>query len=313
MNRREALGAIAAAGVAGNAAAAAPKQGPLKVSVFSKHLQWAEWEEMAAVAKQVGFDGIDLTVRAGGHVEPARVQADLPKVASIVRKAGLELPMITAGIVDAESPHAEAILETAAGLGIPHYRWGGFRFEAKGPLPAQLEALQPKVAKLEALNRKYKIGAMYHTHSGPNQVGAAFWDLWLLLKDHDPSLVGVNFDVGHATIEGGLGDWVTSFRLLAPFTRGTAVKDFRWEKDPQGRWKVRWCPIGEGMVDFPRYFNMLKESGFQGPLQIHYEYDEMGGADAGKRQLTITRQEVIGLLGKDLAEVRRHLAGAGLA
>jgi hypothetical protein len=60
---------------------------------FSKHLQWLGWEQMAETAAELGFDGIDLTVREGGHVLPERVKEDLPKVAAIVRKAGLDIPM----------------------------------------------------------------------------------------------------------------------------------------------------------------------------------------------------------------------------
>ena len=90
---------------------------------------------MAATAEELGFDGIDLTVREGGHVEPERVQEDLPKVAKIVRAAGLEIPMITAGIVDADSPHAEAIIRTASEAGIPRYRWGWFSWSDNKKVP----------------------------------------------------------------------------------------------------------------------------------------------------------------------------------
>ena len=98
--------------------------GRLPIVYFSKHLQWLNWEQMAATAKELGFDGLDVTVRQGGHVEPARVQQDLPKVAKIVRQAGLDIPMITAGIVDANSPDAEAIIRSASEAGITRYRWG---------------------------------------------------------------------------------------------------------------------------------------------------------------------------------------------
>ena len=52
--------------LAAMAAVAAPAQtGGLKLSIFSKHLQWAEWPEMAEVAKEIGFDAVDLTVHGG--------------------------------------------------------------------------------------------------------------------------------------------------------------------------------------------------------------------------------------------------------
>ena len=83
-----ALGATALIGVRTEPAVAAPAT-PLKISVFSKHFQWTNCREMAAIAKEVGFDGIDLTVREGGHVLPERVEADLPKEPTRSVKLGL--------------------------------------------------------------------------------------------------------------------------------------------------------------------------------------------------------------------------------
>lgn len=283
---------------------------PWKVSIFSKHLQWAEWKEMAAVAKEIGFDAIDLTLRKGGHVEPERVTEDLPKVTSIVRAAGLELSMVTTAISSAQSPHAETILHTAARLGIGYYRWGGLRYADDRPLPAQLDELRPKVAELAALSRQYGICGMYHTHSGIGEVGASMWDLWLLLKDADPRFLGFNYDIGHATVEGGYGGWIHSARLAAPLMRGVALKDFVWATNARGEWRPQWCPIGGGMVDFRRFFGMLRQQGFSGPIQLHYEYPALGGADDGRRTLTIAKKAVIDLLRRDLLRVREFMRPA---
>ena len=51
----------------------------LNISVFSKHLQFLDYQDMANMAAQIGFDGVDLTVRPKGHVLPERVNQDLPK------------------------------------------------------------------------------------------------------------------------------------------------------------------------------------------------------------------------------------------
>src|SRR3954466_4703957 len=93
---------------------AAAATGKLKVAIFSKHLQFVQGEELAKTAAEIGFDGIDITVRKGGHVAPERVQQDLPGLVSIIRKHGLEVPMITTDIVDADTPHAEEILKAMA-------------------------------------------------------------------------------------------------------------------------------------------------------------------------------------------------------
>jgi L-ribulose-5-phosphate 3-epimerase len=153
---------------------------------------------------------------------------------------------------------------------------------------------------------------MYHTHSGPGRVGASMWDLYLLLKDISPEELAVNFDIGHATIEGGYGGWMHSARLLLPSTRGVAVKDFRWRRNPDGQWAPGWCPLGEGMVDFKRFFAMLRTSGFQGPLQIHMEYPELGGAATGKSEAGLAKEAMLQFMKTDIERLRQLLADSGI-
>jgi sugar phosphate isomerase/epimerase len=325
LSRRNFLSSVAGAGalaglpsLASTAGAGSPPARRLPIVYFSKHLQWLDWEPMAATAADLGFDGIDLTVREGGHVEPARVREDLPKVAKIIRQAGLELPMITAGIVDADSPHAEEIIRAASEAGISRYRWGWFAWSDNRKLPDlsnrhaaipssssllvnvpdRLAELKKRVGALAELNERFKVCAMYHNHSGP-LVGASVWDLWVLLKDFDPRWVSSNFDVAHAVVEGGLGGWVNSTRLMAPFMRGVAIKDFKWGQNAKGDWEPMWCPLGEGMVNFPAFFAMIKEANFSGPVQLHTEYP-LGGVENGNKTLTMDKEKVLASIRKDL-------------
>lgn len=274
--------------------------GKLKVAIFSKHLQFVQGDELASMAAAIGFDAIDITVRKGGHVEPERVRQELPGLVAIIRKHGLEVPMITTDIVDTATPFTEDILRTMQELGIRDYRWGGYKYAGNAPIIAQLEAMRPRVAKLAGLNARYEACAMYHTHSGVDLVGASFWDLHTLLAGIDPKAAGVNFDIGHATVEGGLGGWINNFRVTSDHLRGIAVKDFLWGKDAKGSWQPQWKPLGQGMVRFPEFFRMVAASGFDGPLQIHFEY-EMGDPAATKVAMK-----------RDLATLRGYLAQAGL-
>jgi len=284
------------------------------ICAFSKHFQWTSGiAEMAEVMVSLGYEGVDLTVRPGGHVEPNRVQEDLPKAAEIIRKAGLKLPMVTTRFIDASSPEVETVVKTCAALGIRLYRCDTFTYDAKRPLPVQLEEFRGRVKELAALNRRYGVCAIYHTHSGPGRVGASMWDLYLLLKDVDPDAVAVNFDIGHATVEGGYGGWIHSTRLLLPISRGVAVKDFLWRKNEKGVWTPWWRPLGEGMVNFRQFFAMLKQSGFAGPLQVHMEYPELGGAARGDRTIQIPREKVLELMRRDMETLKGWLKEAGLA
>ncbi|MEZ5351642.1 MAG: sugar phosphate isomerase/epimerase family protein [Bryobacteraceae bacterium] len=293
-------------------AAAIPER-RLPICAFSKHFQWTSIGEAAQLAASIGYDGLDITLRAGGHVLPERVADDLPKAVEAAHKAGISVPMVTAGIVDISSPHAETMIRTMAKLGIRRYRWGGFRYDASKPVPAQIAEYKSRSRELAALNAQHGVCAMYHTHSGVGQFGSSIWDLWETLRDLDTRHVGVNLDCGHATVEGGLGGWINSTRLTMPMTRGIALKDFRWEKDAKGGWKPRWCALGEGMVDFPKFLGLVKQGGFEGPLQLHMEYEELGAAHSGKNKLDIPRDEFVRLCKTDLLKLRGWLSEAGLA
>jgi sugar phosphate isomerase/epimerase len=299
-------------GLAALRLAATPASRNLKVAIFSKHLQFLEGAELARPVAEMGFDGIDITVRAGGHVEPSRAAEDLPPLVSLIRQHKLEVPMVTTDIVDAASPNARTVLRTLASLGIRYYRWGGFKYRDDQPLSSQFEDFHRRSAQLAALNAEYKVCAMYHTHSGVDLVGAPVWDIFLILKDLDPHAVGINYDIGHATVEGGLGGWMDSFRLAEPYIRGIACKDFTWQKDPSGNWNPAWLPLGQGMVRFPTFFSLLAKTAFDGPVQLHFEYP-LGGADAGNRQITIERQQVLSAMRRDLRQLRVYLSDANLS
>jgi sugar phosphate isomerase/epimerase len=301
---RRTLLAASAALIAGRALGAEEKRSAskLKIAIFSKHLRFLEGEELAKGAAEIGFDGIDLAVRKGGHIEPDRVKQDLPKLAGIIREHGLEVPMITTDIVDIESPCTEDILRTMDQLGIRNYRWGGFKYNNDRPLAKQIDDFKPRVEKLAGLNARYRACAMYHTHSGIGLVGSSIWDLHEILTGFDPNAVGMNYDIGHATIEGGSGGWMNSLRIAGPYLRGVAVKDFVWAKDSKGSWKAQWVPLGEGMVRFSQFLPMLAQARFSGPLQMHFEYPLDGGRD-----------ETFATMKRDLRQLRTWLIAAGLA
>jgi sugar phosphate isomerase/epimerase len=161
------------------------------------------------------------------------------------------------------------------------------------------------------MNEKYKVCAMYHNHSG-YMVGAPVWDLWMLLKDFNPYAVGSNFDIGHATVEGGFGGWIENTRLMAlRYMRGTAIKDFKWGKNAKGGWEPQWCPLGEGMVNFGVYFAMLKQANFSGPVQLHYEYP-LGGVDTGQKTLTLPKATILSAFRRDLSRLKGWMKEAQL-
>lgn len=270
VTRREfmAAAALASAAALAQQARGADRTGP-PVCVFSKHLHFIkDYGRLAKTAKELGVDGLDLTVRSGGHVEPARVAEDLPKCVEAVRGEGLDVFMITTDLNKEDDRDAAPILEAASKLQIKYARVGKQQYSKDGDIAQELAAFTKDLRGLAALFERYNMIAGYHNHSGGNNVGAPMWDIYEMVRGVNSSAFGSNFDVGHATVEGGYGAWRINARLLAPYVKMASAKDFVWDNG-----KVKWVPLGQGQVNVPEFFAIFRAAGFAGPVSIHVEYE----------------------------------------
>ncbi len=270
--------------------------GPDPICVFTKCLQFLDYPELGETLAAVGFSGADLSVRDGGHVLPENVKTDLPRAVKALRKAGVSVPMMVTGITGPEDPYAETVLGTAADLGVGYYRMGYMSYDQAKSVPENLTMHKKTFEKLEKINRKYGIVGCYQNHSGV-RVGGPVWDLHWLLDGLDPEYIGVQYDIRHAVAEGGLA-WPLGMKLLAPWIRTTAIKDFIW-KEVDGKWKIYNVPLGEGMIDYDAYLEEYSDLGISGPVTIHYEY-ELGGAEKGSRNPTMSLEEISEFMSTDL-------------
>jgi sugar phosphate isomerase/epimerase len=309
MDRRKFLQATGAGIVAGaispgllaETTAGSPGKQPA-LHLFSKHLQFLDYPGMARAAAAMGLDGLDLSVRPGGHVEPDRFANDLPKAIGAITDAGLGCEMMTTGITGADVRRDYDLLALARELGVKFYRLGFLRYDEGTDLMVSVERYRERLAALAEWNREIGITGLVQNHSGAERFGAAVWDAWLVLKDMDPDAMGMQFDVRHAVTDGGRM-WPTSFRLVKSHIRAPIFKDFKWGR-VNGEWELINTPFGQGMVDFKRYFGMLKEAGIQGPFSLHCEYDSLGGANKGRRELTIPEKEVFAAIRRDIEAIR---------
>lgn len=283
---------------------AAMEQVRPEVHLFSKHLQWLGYDEMAQTAAEIGFDGVDLTVRPGGHVLPERVAEDLPRAIRAVREAGLVADRMTTAIVDPDDPLVDRILGVAADQGIRINRLGWLKYDQDRSLPPQIEAHRSRMERLADLHERHGLHGAYQNHAG-TEVGSPVWDAWLMVRDLDPRWLGIRYDVRHAVAEGSRS-WELGLQLVAPHVRSLDIKDFRWIEESHGVWSVESVPLGQGAVPFDRYFNLLRQWHVNGGMTLHYEYP-LGGADKGKAQLSIPANQVIAALRRDLDWLRRRL------
>lgn len=258
---------------------------------FEKPLQFLSFDDVAAVMADAGYNGIEAAVRDKGHVLPERVEEDLPKMHEALKKRGLEITILTSSIDSIKSPHAEKVLRTAAKLGIKRYRMLWYRYDLRRPIQEQLNELRPKIAELVALNRELGLTALYQNHSGADMVGAPLWDIYGLIKDFNPQQIALAYDIRHATVEGGLS-WPIQFNLVKSHIGAVCIKDFVWENR-----KVKNVPLGEGVVD-RKFFALLKETTFTGPVSVHVEYlersrDQKQIGEAFRKDLVTTKEWLV--------------------
>ncbi|MFN0110400.1 MAG: sugar phosphate isomerase/epimerase family protein [Blastocatellia bacterium] len=251
--------------------------------LFSKHLPSMNWQQLAQAVKKLGFGGVDLTVRPGGHVLPELVAEDLPQAVAAIKAEGVTVPMITTGLTSAKDPTVKPILNSAAKLGIPFFKPGYYKYQLKD-VRRELEKFGADFTGLIEVGKQAGIQCGFHNHEG--NIGAPLWDVATVIDRLDTKWAGYYFDVRHAVVEGGAAGWKIAFNLIAPRLKMIAVKDFYWEKSAKG-WRIVNCPLGEGMVNWKQYFKLLREANFHGPVSLHLEYDVPGTTAAAKEENTI--------------------------
>jgi sugar phosphate isomerase/epimerase len=279
-----------------------------EICIFSKHLQFLDYDEMAETAAEIGFDGVDLTVRPDGHVLPENVERDLPKAINAVEKAGLKVPMITTAITDPNEWESHKILGTAANKGVKVYRMGYIKYDFKKGIVKTLNDLKGLIDKLVKSNEFFNIVGNYQNHDGI-EIGAVIWDLWTLFKDHNTTWIGSQYDIRHNTVEGGKS-WPVDLRLISPYIHSLVFKDFKWGI-VNGKWQVINTPIGEGMVDFPAFLKIVRDLGIGGPVSMHYEYP-LTDKPLEEMDPQIAKQQVMKAMKRDLIVMNKYLKEAGL-
>jgi L-ribulose-5-phosphate 3-epimerase len=241
------------------------------ICAFSKLFQFLDYNQLSEVFARSGLDGIDLTVRPGGHVEPEKVKIDLPKAVAAARKNGLEVYMMTTAITDADNKLNEEVLKTAFDLGVRYYRSGYLSYDYTKPIPENLDNARKILEKLATLNQKIGIYGAYQNHHSIPNIGNAVWDLWYILKDIDPVWMSCQYDIWHAVVE-GFSSWSDGLRLLSPYIKTRCIKDFSWV-DHKGKMEPEAVPLGKGQIDFDAYFKLLKELKLKSDTTLHIEYD----------------------------------------
>lgn len=278
--RRSFIGAVVASGVGTAfrnswARETTSQNSRPRVCVYSEQFQSLSIPEFCQVLRQMGVDGLDLTVRPGGHIQPQNVTDELTEAASVARDHGLEIMMLTTGIT-APDQNAEEILAACERLGINRIKLGYYPAGEFGTLSRQLDAIRSKLDAVVNLATKYNVRPCVHVHSGATIPSNGIM-LYYLIREIPPDRIGAYLDSHHMTITGGAGDWQQAIDLLTPWVSLVALKNFQWERldrdeTGQQKWRTNYCRLEDGIAPIPEFVGTVHKSGYRGFYTLHTEY-----------------------------------------
>jgi sugar phosphate isomerase/epimerase len=259
LGRRQFLAGALAAGQARAQArsgdTAPPRATPL-VCLYSQALIEIDYIELPQIVRGLGFEGCNLTVKPGGHVNPGAADVSLMPALEAMSGVDLEVPIITTALTSMADPTAGEVLGLAGVIGVPFFRPGPWRFEAPSP------ALQRAIAGLAAVGRSSKM-AMGIPNTGA-AAGATVATVSRIVRPLDPRWVGFDFDPSSAAAEGGLDAVAAAFAMALPRLKMVTARDCRKDATP--------CPLGEGVVDWQHFFGLLAGAKFTGPITLQIEH-----------------------------------------
>jgi L-ribulose-5-phosphate 3-epimerase len=260
------------------------------VCLYSRALLEIGQVDLPMVIGGLGFDGVDLSVEPGGHVPPEKAGNYLMPALEGFTGNGLDVPMITTALTALEDKDAENVLGLASFIKVPFFRPGRWKFSGSAAIEMQLPLVQRQIAGLAQLARatNMQMGIQNYVEGAE---GAAVPDIARLLRPFDPHTVGYCFDAGFATAQGGDAGFAPALELALPRLKMAAVRDFKWDGEGGAR-KMVQCPLGEGVVEWPKFFAALAKARFTGPVSLQVEYQPKSKTAAIKKDLAFLRQQI---------------------
>jgi sugar phosphate isomerase/epimerase len=271
----------------------------MQTILFTKMFRGRGIEDFSDMTVEIGFDGIDLLIRAGHQLEPGAPE----KITTAVRTIeghGLKVPMATTDQTSPGDISVERVFGHCAEAGIKLIRLGYWKYDPRqrrDPLVARARA---DLEGLERLAERTGVRLAIQLHGGTiHGSGAQTADL---LEGRNPALIGAYPDPGNQVVQDGREDWRFTFDILEPWLCCVGVKNGGWYPgglltNGQRHWISDWCGLDEGMVPWDEILAHLVSSGYHGPLSFHSHYD-------------VPLEQALDKTRADLRHIRRLIAAA---
>jgi len=283
----------------------------MNIILNSKFFSDLEPSELGKTIQAYGYDGVDLCVRPGHPVNLDNVDRALPEAIDVFKDQDLVCPLATAPVDlnDPSSPEARRLYAACEVAGVEFIKIGYWYHREPQDYWQVLADARTGLQGFVELSKSHGVKTLYHTHSG-RCVGSNCAGLMHLLDDFDPAHVGAYVDFGHLALDGE--DIAMGLSMVQSYLAAIGVKDGYHAPSPESvpPYRPQFAALGEGSVDWNRSLRILVETGFDGPLAVHteYQFDEtiirqVGYADTKPLGLEEVAQKDLVFLRNILSEI----------
>jgi len=259
------------------------------ISVHSEQFPKIGYDELGGILHTLGFDGCVISVGPTGHVTAAHADLDLMRFVEATTGSGVDVPALATTFTSPANPTVQLAFAVGNEMGIPIFRPGEWRYGDAADLEKRTAEVQREVLGFASLGNQTKMAIALHNGAG-DAFGASLWDIQMTIRGVNQRVIGYDFDIGYATAHGGVAGADAALRMALPRLKMATARDCFWSKT-DGGWKLTQCPLGEGMVDWRRFFAALARARFTGPILLAVEYGVTDELEPIRKDLGFLKQQ----------------------
>lgn len=232
-------------------------------------------EEAISGIQAAGFHYIELTATKGWteHVFPDMPFKRLLRVQDMLEKAGIR-PFSLSGhcnLMDTQRiGDFEDNICLAAFFGCTYIVSSIGEAHLKDQAEADNQTVAEHIRALLPMLEKYGLTLVLETHGHVHGTGAVLSDI---VRRVGSKRVRINYDTANVVFYGG----VDPCRDLAACVESVGYLHLKDKRGAQAEWN--FPALGQGDIDFPRLFDVLKKADNESPFSIEIEFTERGPKD----------------------------------
>jgi sugar phosphate isomerase/epimerase len=246
------------------------KPAKTQFAVFVKPWKSMDLPKLAIHVLELGFNLIELPVRPGFPVEPARIEQDLPAAVKTLADLGIAIVNVTVDLpLTDERLYAACAANNISMNRVMFKRVSPSYWESEAAARRQLDAAIPLCEQYGV-----KIGVQHHYG---NSVPINSMGLHHLVKDYDPRWVGAIWDPAHCALQGE--DALSGLEMVQSHLCMVNLKNAYWRRTspPDGnetQWGAYFCAGPHGRTSWGDVAKGIKRVGYTGPLTFSAEYTD---------------------------------------